>query len=189
MKLRGFCSGEFAILKQVEGNYMVLYKLNEYDPDYKDAFHGKDILSFDVYGQDDDKVGSVKNVMVDEEDRLRYFIVDTGFWIFGKNILLPVGMTRIDFDDNRVYAPTLTKQQVEDLPEFTENLKIDNDYEEQIRGIYRPSIAMPAAGFLYSPMTYNYALEPYFYEMNEPYIRDYEERRRARRNPNRADTL
>jgi len=61
MKLQDFYSGEFAILKQLE-EHRVLYKLNEYDPDYKDAFHGKDILSFDVYGQDDEKVGSVKNV-------------------------------------------------------------------------------------------------------------------------------
>lgn len=166
---------------------MVLYKLNEYDPEYKAAFNGKDILSFDIYGQNDERVGSVKNAMVDEEDRLRYFIIDTGFWIFGKNVLLPVGMVRIDFDDQRVYAPTLTKQQVKDLPEFTEDLRIDNEYEEQVRGIYRPSMAMPAAGFLYSPMTYNYILEPYFYEMNEPELRDYEERVRVRRNRNRTD--
>lgn len=168
---------------------MVLYKLSEYDPDYKAAFNDKDILSFDVYGQDNDRVGSVKYMMVDEEARLRYFIVDTGFWVFGKNVLLPVGMTRIDFDDKRVYAPTLSKQQVKDLPEFTEDLRIDNDYEEQVRGIYRPYMTIPAAGFLYSPLTYNYALEPYFYEMNQPDIVDYEDRLRVRRNRSRADHL
>ncbi|WNN89426.1 PRC-barrel domain-containing protein [Gloeocapsopsis dulcis] len=55
---------------------MALYKLDEYYPDYQnDIFDGYDIKSFDVYAQDD-KVGSVKNIMVDEDGNFRYFIVE-----------------------------------------------------------------------------------------------------------------
>lgn len=53
---------------------MVLYKLNEYHPNYQDEiFDGYDIKNFDVYAQDD-KVGSVKNMMVDEDGNFLYFI-------------------------------------------------------------------------------------------------------------------
>jgi uncharacterized protein (TIGR02271 family) len=116
---------------------MVLYKLEEFDSDYPDAFGGDDIKNYDVYSDiDDDRIGTVKNIMVDEAGRFRYFVVDTGFWIFGKKILLPVGRTRIDSIDRRIYAIGLTKEQVKELPEFTENLKIDRDYENRVTGVY-----------------------------------------------------
>lgn len=169
---------------------MALYKLDEYSPNYsEDIFDGYDIKNFDVYAQADEKVGSVKNMMVDESGRLRYFIIDTGFWVFGKKVLLPVGLARMDFDDKCVYVQQLTKQQVEDLPEFTEDLAIDRDYEERVRGVYRPSLATPALSPVYDAATYDYTQEPYFYEMNEPNLRTYEERLRERRNRTRADIL
>lgn len=46
---------------------MVLYKLDEYYPDCQDdMFGGHDIKSFNVYAGDNDKVGSVKNILIDE---------------------------------------------------------------------------------------------------------------------------
>lgn len=116
---------------------MVLYKLEEFDPNYQDAFDGDDIKNYDVYSDiDDDKIGSVKNIMVDEAGRFRYLVVDTGFWIFGKQVLLPVGRSRIDSGDRRVYAIGLTKEQAQNLPEFSEDLNIDRDYEERVTGVY-----------------------------------------------------
>ena len=159
---------------------MVLYKLDDYYPNYqKDIFDGYDIKNFDVYAADNDKVGSVKNVMVDETDgRFRYFIVDTGFWVFGKKVLLPVGLARINFDDKRIYVDGLTKKQVEDLPEFSEDLAIDNDYEERVRSIYRPSIAAATSQPAYNAAAYRYEQEPYFYELNDPNFTRYEQRLR-----------
>jgi uncharacterized protein (TIGR02271 family) len=116
---------------------MVLYKLEEFDSDYPEAFGGDDIKNYNVYSDiDDDRIGTVKNIMVDEEGRFRYLVVDTGFWIFGKKILLPVGRTRIDSIDRRIYAVGLTKEQVKELPEFSEDLKIDRDYEDRVTGVY-----------------------------------------------------
>lgn len=160
---------------------MALYKLDEYDPNYQnDIFDGHDIKSFDVYAQDN-KVGSVKNMMVDEDGSFRYFIVDTGFWIFGKNVLLPVDMANIDYDNKRVYVPQLTKQQVEDLPEFTEDLAIDRDYEERVRGVYRPYMTMPTTSSAIGVATYDYTQEPYFYDLQDRNLRTYKERLRGRR--------
>lgn len=116
---------------------MVLYKLEDFDTNYQDAFGGDDIKNYDVYSDiDDDKIGSVKNIMVDETGRFRYLVVDTGFWIFGKQVLLPVGRSRIDSTDRRVYAVGLTKEQAQNLPEFSEDLNIDRDYEERVTGVY-----------------------------------------------------
>lgn len=116
---------------------MALYKLEEYAPEYKDTFEGYDIKGFDVYSdRDNEKVGSVKNILIDEAGRFRYFIVDTGGWIFGKKVLLPVGRARVDDHHRRVYAIGFTKEQAKDLPEFSEDMKIDADYEQRVRGVY-----------------------------------------------------
>ena len=166
---------------------MALYKLDEYNPNYNDEiFEGNDIKSFDVYA-DDDRVGSVANILVDENDgRFRYFIIDTGFWIFGKKVLLPVGLARLDYEKKHLFVPKLTKEQVKNLPEFSEDLAIDNDYEEKVRGVYRPLVPSVMPGMLGTPALYNYTLEPYFYELNDPNFRTYEENLRNGRNPNRA---
>lgn len=155
---------------------MVLHKLDELYPNYSnEIFDGQDIKAFDVYAEDD-RVGLVDNLLIDQkEGRFRYFIVDAGFWIIGKKVLLPIGLTRIDYRNKHVYAPGLTKQQVKDLPEFSENLAIDNVYEEQVRDIYRPLVSAPAQ-HLTHVAGYNYQHEPYFYEMNDANSKVYEER-------------
>ncbi len=124
---------------------MVLYKLEDFDTDYQDTFGGEDVKGFDVYSDtSDEKVGSVKNILVDEAGHFRYLVVDTGFWVFGKQVLLPVGRSRIDYDNRRVSAIGLSKEQVENLPEFGDDLKVDYDYEEQVRGVYRNSAVEPS---------------------------------------------
>lgn len=167
---------------------MALMKLSDYYPNHgKDIFDGHDILNFSVYaidaGDNDlDKVGSVKDMLVDEENgRFRYFIVDTGVWVFGKKVLLPVGLAKLNYDREQLHVSGLTKDQVEDLPEFSDDLRIDNDYEERVRSSYRPIIPnatpfTPLAGGLY-----NYQHEPYFYDLNDPMFTSYEERLRNRR--------
>jgi uncharacterized protein (TIGR02271 family) len=132
---------------------MVLYKLEDFDSDYSSSFDDNDIKGFDVYTDvNNENVGSVKNVLVDESGRFRYFVVDTGFWIFGKEVLLPVGRARIDQGARRVVASGLTKEQVEALPEFSDDLRIDYDYEERVRGVYRPQ-AVESTAPLDAPTT------------------------------------
>lgn len=169
---------------------MALYKLDEYNPNYaQEFFGGNDIKNFDVYA-DDDRVGSVENILVDEDDgRFRYFIIDTGFWVFGKKVLLPVGLARLNYEKQHLFVPGLTKEQVENLPEFTQGLAIDHDYEERVRGVYRPIVplAMPGMfGMIGAPAPYNYTMEPYFYELTDPYFKTYEENMRDRKNLNRT---
>ncbi|MGG6295121.1 PRC-barrel domain-containing protein [Leptolyngbya sp. AN02str] len=167
---------------------MALIKLSDYYSDHKtDLFGGHNINNFSVYANDagdndQDKVGTVKELLVDERDgRFRYFIVDTGFWVFGKKVLLPVGMAKLNYDKERLYVSGLTKEQVENLPEFSDDLKIDNNYEERVRSSYRPLI--PRSSVLQPPAgeAYNYQHEPYFYDLDDPTFRSYEQRMRDRR--------
>ncbi|WP_036479321.1 DUF2382 domain-containing protein [Myxosarcina sp. GI1] len=117
---------------------MVLTRIADLYPDYKqDIFGGDDIKSFSVYADTNDKVGSVHDILVDESGRFRYLVVDTGFWFLGKKVLLPIGRASIDYGQERVYAQGLTKDQVEHLPEYSDEMTVDYDYEERVRNSYR----------------------------------------------------
>jgi uncharacterized protein (TIGR02271 family) len=119
---------------------MALVKIEDFDPNYRESFDGSDIKGMGLYSQTDEKIGTINDILVDEEGRLRYFVVDLGFWIFGKKVLLPVGRSRIDYNADRVYAVGMTRDQAEDLPEFSNLEALDYDYEEQVRGVYRTPV-------------------------------------------------
>jgi uncharacterized protein (TIGR02271 family) len=118
---------------------MALYRIKDFDPDYRDHFDKGDIKGLDLYSNNE-KIGSIDDVLVDDEGQFRYLIINTGIWILGKKVLLPIGQARIDYSDKRVYANNLTKNQVEALPEFTDDMTVDYDHEEQVRGVYRSSL-------------------------------------------------
>ncbi len=122
---------------------MALYKLDEFHPNYKEElFDGEDIKGLDVYaGKSDDKIGSIENALVDEQGRFRYFVIDTGFWIFGKKVLLPVGKCHIDAKAKRINAiGIVNKKQIEDLPEYHDSKTPDHRHEEQVRQTYHSPV-------------------------------------------------
>lgn len=159
---------------------MALIKLRENYSNHKQYFDGEDIKNFSVYSEQDEKIGTVDDLLVDDtQGSFRYLIVDLGFWIFGKKVLLPVGRTRLDQSDKRVYAVGMTKDQAENLPEFKESMTVDYDYEEQVRGVYRGSdIGTASAAYgtatpqtatsgQYDRNSYRYDYDRDLYDMND----------------------
>jgi uncharacterized protein (TIGR02271 family) len=117
---------------------MALHRIKDFDPDYKNHFEEGDLKGLDVYSGTE-KVGSVEDILVDESGSFRYLVINTGAWIFGKKVLLPIGRARIDAISNRIDAMNLTKSQVEALPEFSDDMTADYDHEERVRQVYRPN--------------------------------------------------
>lgn len=162
---------------------MALYRIKDFDPDYRNHFDDQDIVGFSLYSGDE-KVGSVDDLLVDDEGRFRYLLINTGAWIFGKKVLLPIGQARIDHNANRVFVDGLSRSQVEALPEFTNEDAVDYDYEEQVRGSYRPLAAnrdkdRTVASKPYDRNSYRYDQESALYGMNDrdhQNLRLYEER-------------
>lgn len=148
---------------------MPLHAIKDFEPDYRSQFDNQDILTFDLYSGKE-KIGSVNDLLVDDEGRFRYLVVSTGAWIFGKKVLLPIGLSHIDSSNRRVYVDGLTREQVEHLPEYSDRY-IDYDQEEQVRNVYRPmaktgeAAAAPAA--TYDRDNYRYDNEPALYGMND----------------------
>ncbi|ERT08927.1 hypothetical protein M595_1094 [Lyngbya aestuarii BL J] len=145
---------------------MALVKIREYYPNYVDElFKGNDFKGYTVYaGTSNEKIGSVDDALVDEAGRIRYFVLDTGFWIFGKKVLLPVGRSRIDFNEHKLYALGLTtKDQAEALPKYDTDMKVDYDYEERVRQSYRTR--QPQAS--YNHNNYRYENDTELFDLND----------------------
>jgi uncharacterized protein (TIGR02271 family) len=148
---------------------MVLRRIGDLYPNYKqDIFGGDDVKSFSVYSDNDKKIGSVYDILVDESGNFRYFVINTGFLGLGKQVLLPVGVAKIDYNQDRIYATGFTKEKAEELPEYDENAPLDYDYEEKVRGSYRNrSAASAASAAAYDRNSYNYDRDAGLYQLND----------------------
>ena len=124
---------------------MALHKIKDFDPDYQNHFDNQDIIGYGLYTNNasHEKIGAVDDLLVDDNGNFRYFVINTGAWIFGKKVLLPIGRARISTNDRRVYVNGLTKEQVESLPEYNSDMTVDYDHEERVRGVYRPTGTTP----------------------------------------------
>ncbi|GAB4386518.1 MAG: hypothetical protein Kow00121_53300 [Elainellaceae cyanobacterium] len=119
---------------------MALVKLKDSNFSSEKISGDKDIINYSVYSDvSNEKIGTIEEMLIDEESgALRYLIVDIGVWIFGKKILLPVDRATVNAREERVYTQGLTKEQAEQLPEFNESLRIDQDYDDHVSSIYPP---------------------------------------------------
>ena len=165
-----------------------LIKIKDFNPNYKDeVFNGEDITGYSVYSDREEKIGDIHDVLVDESGRIRYFVIDTGFWVFGKKVLLPVGQARTDFGQHRIYAVGMTEDQANRLPEYNSDTVVDYDYEERLRGVYRGADVQPAT--TYSRDNYSYDYDQSLYGMNDKdhqTLKLYEERLIANKNRYKA---
>ncbi|MFB7454141.1 PRC-barrel domain-containing protein [Streptomyces sp. NPDC056194] len=73
-----------------------------------------------------------------------YLVVDTGVWIFGKEVLIPAStVTRVDLEEHTIHL-ALSKEQVKDAPEFVSDKHLaDLRYREELSQYYRPGGPFP----------------------------------------------
>jgi hypothetical protein len=65
-----------------------------------------------------------------------YNVVDTGPWIFGKEVMLPAGVIqRIDPESETIFV-NVTKDEIKNAPEFDEDRYTDEAYRSELGGYY-----------------------------------------------------
>ncbi|GGT15629.1 PRC-barrel domain-containing protein [Streptomyces purpureus] len=95
---------------------------------------GEDLVGFRVEALDG-HIGKVDKHSHDVSDA--YLVVDTGVWIFGKEVLIPAGtVIRVDRDSRTVHVEA-TKDQIKAAPEFhRDNHLRDPNYRFEISKYY-----------------------------------------------------
>ena len=95
-----------------------------------------DLVGYDVEALDGE-IGKID--AASQEIGIRYLLVDTGPWIFGKKVMLPAGLVeRIDVPNKRVYVGRI-KEVIKKAPEFNEARHHDPRYREALSVYYGSS--------------------------------------------------
>jgi hypothetical protein len=107
------------------------------DPHLRSA---KEVIGYHIQATDDE-IGHVEDFILDDESwAIRYLVVDTSNWWFGKKVLVaPRWIDRIDWPQAKLFV-RLTREQVKNSPEWDASAPINRGYEERLYDYYgRPA--------------------------------------------------
>lgn len=95
------------------------------------ALHGYRIEASDGH------LGSVADLLFDDQDWIiRWLVVDTGHWLPGRQVLLPVSALGIPDAGARAMPVRLTMQQVRDAPDTSADLPVSRQMELHLSNHY-----------------------------------------------------
>lgn len=96
----------------------------------------EEVRTYRVQGNDG-AIGHVADFVVDDETwQVRYLVVETSIFWFGKKVLIAPGWAkRIDWGERKVFID-LSRQAIKDSPEWNPTAIIARDYEERLHDHY-----------------------------------------------------
>ena len=100
----------------------------------------KEVFEYHIQGSDG-AIGHVEDLIVDDESwEIRYLVIDTRNWWFGKRVLVaPHWASRISWDERRVHVD-MSRQAIKDSPEWDPTAAINREYEARLYDYYgRPA--------------------------------------------------
>src|SRR5687768_12978144 len=97
----------------------------------------KDLFEYKIQAEDGE-IGSVYDALFDDgEWRVRYFVVDTGGWLFGRKALIaPVATLEPDVANQRLPV-RLTKEQIKNSPDIASDPPLSREQEIAYNDYYR----------------------------------------------------
>ena len=91
---------------------------------------GDRYANYTVYDQNNEKIGKVDDLFVDESDRPEYIGVKTGF--FGLNsTLIPFSLARVD-EERQLIEVATDKDAITNAPNFDDDTDITPEFEQQV---------------------------------------------------------
>ena len=84
-----------------------------------------DLVGQPAFGSGNERVGTVREALTQDGGTIRYLVVEVGSWFTSKEVVVPVGLARIENDG--VYFDSLTKDQVKDMNEYAVGQEYNDD--------------------------------------------------------------
>ncbi|HUI83830.1 MAG TPA: PRC-barrel domain-containing protein [Candidatus Binatia bacterium] len=106
--------------------------------DYRFSDGVDDVRSATLYGPNDDKLGTIDDVIFDHATAvIQYAVVDTGGWLSSRKFLVPAAGIRSSANHPDDFAIDISRKQIEALPKYDENAVRSeaawNDYDRRHR--------------------------------------------------------
>ena len=90
---------------------------------------------YEVYDRNDEKIGKVDDLFINESDQPEYIGVKMGFLGLEGTNLIPWEHTRVNEEGHRIEV-SVDKAQVKEGPSFDDDRDITPDYEERVYSHY-----------------------------------------------------
>jgi hypothetical protein len=100
---------------------------------YPNTVTTADVTGYKVHALDGD-IGKVDKH--NDETDSSYLVLSTGPWILGKTVMLPAGVIRSVDRENKTVSVALTKEQIKNAPEYSEDTHESEDYRGQLSQHY-----------------------------------------------------
>ena len=105
---------------------------------YRDASLAGTLTQRQIVGYDveaiDGSIGKIDGVTLETDSG--HIVVDTGPWILGKKVMLPVGVLKsADHEDEKVFV-NRTKDEIKNAPEFDDSMRNDENYRTELGSYY-----------------------------------------------------
>lgn len=119
--------------------------------DYRFSDAAEDIRGAKLYGLNDEKLGTIDDVIFDHSTGLiRYVVVDTGGWLTTNKFIVPADRLRASAEHKDEFAVDLSKEQIEAFPPYKEadmdSEKNWSDYEGRYRSSWKTGPVMHREG-------------------------------------------
>ena len=95
------------------------------DPTLATSLSKRELVGYEVESIDG-SIGKIDEATL--ETAYGFIVVDTGPWIFGKKVMLPVGVIRSADHENEKVFVNRTKDEIKNAPEFDDSLTRDEIY-------------------------------------------------------------
>lgn len=115
-------------------------RLQELDRSDFEIVEGEpDIRGWDVKTTTSQKIGEVEELILDaQQKKVRYMVVDLDdneLKLDHKKVAIPIGLAELDKEDDDVYIPRITADQLRSLPDYDED-NFDHDVERRICSVF-----------------------------------------------------
>jgi len=106
----------------------------------------EELHGYHVHGSDNE-IGHVEDFVVDDGTwAIRYLVIDTRNWWFGKHVLVaPQWATRVSYDERMVYLD-MPREMIKNSPEWNANAAVNREYEERLYDYYGRPVYWAADG-------------------------------------------
>lgn len=120
---------------------MPLDRISDRCPNYRQTyFEGNDLKGLSVWDINDQKVGYVTDIILDESGEIAYLVVTVGSGLatwFGerRKVVLPASL----YDENRarncIVVRQLSQREIKALPSYEQNQDLDAAYEAELKQV------------------------------------------------------
>ena len=103
------------------------------DPSLATSLTQQQITGYNVEAIDG-SIGKIDDATLETDSG--HIVVDTGPWIFGKKVMLPVGVIKdVDHANEKVFV-NRTKDEIKNSPEFDDLMRNDEKYRTELGTYY-----------------------------------------------------